>query len=94
MRISVCVLLLAITQFAMAADDYPVRPVRWIVPAPPGGGTDAVGRIVGAKLSELWKQQVVIDNRGGAQGGLGTALGARAGPTAIRLRLRTPGRSR
>jgi len=80
MRISVCVLLLAITQFAMAADDYPVRPVRWIVPAPPGGGTDAVGRIVGAKLSELWKQQVVIDNRGGAQGGLGTALGARAAP--------------
>ncbi len=76
MRISVGVLLLAITQFATAADDYPVRPVRWIVPAPPGGGTDAVGRIVGAKLSELWKQQVVIDNRGGAQGGLGTALGA------------------
>ena len=80
MRISVCVLLLAITQFAIAADDYPVRPVRWIVPAPPGGGTDAVGRIVGAKLSELWKQQVVIDNRGGAQGGLGTALGAKAAP--------------
>ena len=76
MRISVGVLLLAITQFATAADDYPVRPVRWIVPAPPGGGTDAVGRIVGAKLSELWKRQVVIDNRGGAQGGLGTALGA------------------
>ena len=80
MRISVCVLLLALTQSATAADDYPVRPVRWIVPAPPGGGTDAVGRIVGAKLSELWKQQVVIDNRGGAQGGLGTALGAKAAP--------------
>ena len=48
MRISVGVLLLAIIQFATAADDYPVRPVRWIVPAPPGGGTDAVGRIVGA----------------------------------------------
>ena len=63
-----------------AADDFPTRPVRWIVPAPPGGGTDAVGRIVGAKLSELWKQQVVIDNRGGAQGGLGTALGAKAAP--------------
>ena len=63
-----------------AADDFPTRPVRWIVPAPPGGGTDAVGRIVGAKLSEMWKQQVVIDNRGGAQGGLGTALGAKAAP--------------
>ncbi|MDB5811222.1 MAG: hypothetical protein JWN94_3344 [Betaproteobacteria bacterium] len=64
----------------LAADDFPSRPVRWIVPAPPGGGTDAVSRIVGAKLSELWKQQVVIDNRGGAQGGLGTALGAKAVP--------------
>ena len=63
-----------------AADTFPSRPVRWIVPTPPGGGTDAVGRIVGAKLSELWKQQVVIDNRGGAQGGLGTALGAKAAP--------------
>ncbi len=65
---------------ALAAEGYPVRPVRWIVPAPPGGGTDAVGRIVGAKLTELWSQQVIIDNRGGAQGGLGTALGAKAAP--------------
>ena len=64
----------------VAADTFPSRPVRWIVPTPPGGGTDAVGRIVGSKLSELWKQQVVIDNRGGAQGGLGTALGAKAAP--------------
>jgi tripartite-type tricarboxylate transporter receptor subunit TctC len=54
----------------LAAEGYPVRPVRWIVPAPPGGGTDAVGRIVGAKLAEFWGQQIVIDNRGGAQGGL------------------------
>ena len=65
---------------AKAADEFPTRPVRWIVPSPPGGGTDAVGRIVGNKLSEMWKQQVVIDNRGGAQGGLGTALGAKAAP--------------
>jgi tripartite-type tricarboxylate transporter receptor subunit TctC len=77
-------LLVVALAFAAApvrgADDFPVRPVRWIVPAPPGGGTDAVGRIVGAKLSEIWKQQVVIDNRGGAQGGLGTALVAKAAP--------------
>ena len=72
-------LALVATQ-AGAADDFPSRPVRWIVPSPPGGGTDAVGRIVGNKLSEMWKQQVVIDNRGGAQGGLGTALGAKAAP--------------
>jgi tripartite-type tricarboxylate transporter receptor subunit TctC len=74
------VLLATIAAPLFAADDFPTRPVRWIVPAPPGGGTDAVGRIVSAKLSEMWKQQVVIDNRGGAQGGLGTALGAKAAP--------------
>ena len=76
-------LLLAIGVFAApahAAESYPARPVRWIVPAPPGGGTDAVGRIVGAKLTDMWKQQVIIDNRGGVQGGLGTALAARAAP--------------
>ncbi len=38
---------------AIAAENFPSRPVRWIVPSPPGGGTDAVGRIVGAKLSEM-----------------------------------------
>ena len=65
---------------AVAADSYPNRPVRWIVPAPPGGGTDAVGRIVSAKLTEMWKQQIVIDNRGGAQGGLGTAIAAKSAP--------------
>jgi tripartite-type tricarboxylate transporter receptor subunit TctC len=70
---------------ALAAEGYPVRPVRWIVPAPPGGGTDAVGRIVGAKLAEFWGQQIVIDNRGGAQGGLGTALAARAAPDGYTL---------
>ncbi len=65
---------------AIAAENFPSRPVRWIVPAPPGGGTDAVGRIVGAKLAEIWGQQVIIDNRGGAQGGMGTAIGAKAAP--------------
>ena len=76
--LSIALILIAVP--AGAADDFPTRPVRWIVPSPPGGGTDAVGRIVGSKLSELWKQQVVIDNRSGAQGGLGTALGAKSAP--------------
>ena len=65
---------------ALAADGFPNRPVRWIVPAPPGGGTDAVARIVSPKLVEMWKQPVIIDNRGGAQGSLGTALGAKSPP--------------
>ena len=60
--------------------DFPSRPVRFVVPFPPGGGTDGFARILGARLTELWGQQVIVDNRGGAQGNIGTALGARAVP--------------
>jgi len=60
------------------AQAFPSRPVRFIVPFVPGGGTDTFARVVGAKLSEIWKQQVIIDNRPGAQGNIGTAIGARA----------------
>ena len=60
------------------AADFPDKPVRFIVPFPPGGGTDALARILAGKLTEYWGQQVIIDNRAGAQGGLGTALAAKA----------------
>ena len=60
--------------------EYPEKTVRFIVPFPPGGGTDALARILAAKLGESWGQQVIIDNRGGAQGSVGTALGAKAAP--------------
>ncbi len=60
------------------AAEFPEKSVRFIVPFPPGGGTDALARILAGKLTESWGQQVIIDNRGGAQGGLGTALGAKA----------------
>jgi len=63
---------------ALAADVYPDRPIRFIVPFPPGGGTDVLARLLGAKLTELWGPQILIDNRSGAQGNLGTALGAKA----------------
>jgi tripartite-type tricarboxylate transporter receptor subunit TctC len=62
----------------ISAADFPEKAVRFIVPFPPGGGTDALARILAAKLSESWGQQVIVDNRGGAQGSLGTALGAKA----------------
>jgi tripartite-type tricarboxylate transporter receptor subunit TctC len=65
---------------AGAGDAYPVRPIRWIVPAPPGGGTDAVSRIMAPKLTEIFKQQIVVDNRGGVQGSIATALVAKAPP--------------
>src|SRR5688572_13653781 len=64
---------------------YPDKPVRLIVPFPPGGGTDALGRILAAKLGELWSQQVIVENRAGAQGNIGTAAGARAAPDGYTL---------
>ncbi|MCC6532232.1 MAG: tripartite tricarboxylate transporter substrate binding protein [Burkholderiales bacterium] len=72
---------------AFAADRFPERPVRFIVPFPPGGGTDAFARIVGQKLSEIWGQQVIVDNRGGAQGNIGTQTGAKANPDGYTLML-------
>jgi tripartite-type tricarboxylate transporter receptor subunit TctC len=65
---------------ASAAEPFPARPIRLIVPYPPGGGTDIVGRVLGDKLHESLGQPVVIDNRGGAGGILGTELAAKAMP--------------
>jgi tripartite-type tricarboxylate transporter receptor subunit TctC len=62
------------------AGSYPTRPIRWIVPFPPGGAADLVSRAVGQKLTERLGQQIVIDNRAGAAGNVGTELAARAAP--------------
>ncbi|MBI4207605.1 MAG: tripartite tricarboxylate transporter substrate binding protein [Betaproteobacteria bacterium] len=59
---------------------YPARPIRFIVPFPPGGGNDIVGRIVAMRLGEALGQQVVVDNRGGAGGTIGTEITAKAPP--------------
>ena len=77
-----CALVLpcALALPALAQERFPEKPVRFIVPFPPGGGTDALARILGARLGELWGQQVIIENRAGAQGNIGTAAGARAAP--------------
>ena len=61
-----------------AAQNYPAGPIRIIVPFPPGGGTDILSRILAQKLNESWGQPVVVDNRGGASGTIGTALVAKA----------------
>jgi tripartite-type tricarboxylate transporter receptor subunit TctC len=67
-----------------AAQDWPSRPVTLIVPFPAGGGVDVIGRIVAEKLSAALGQQVIVDNRGGAAGVIGTRSPRRQRPTAIR----------
>ena len=64
----------------LAADAYPTRPIRLIVPFPPGGGTDIMGRLVASHLTDKLGVQTVVDNRGGAGGILGTELAAKANP--------------
>jgi tripartite-type tricarboxylate transporter receptor subunit TctC len=69
------------------AADYPTRQITLIVPYPPAGGVDAMARVVAAKLSDALKQQVVVENRGGAGGTLGTRAVARAAPDGYTLLL-------
>lgn len=78
---AVCVLLVLIHVPGLVhAAGYPNKPIRLIVPYPPGGGNDTLARMFAAKLVEAWQQQVVVDNRPGAGTTLGTAIAARAVP--------------
>jgi tripartite-type tricarboxylate transporter receptor subunit TctC len=61
-----------------AADNFPQRPVRMVVPYAAGGGADIVGRLIAQRLGESWAQQVVVDNRAGASGNIGTEIAARS----------------
>lgn len=74
---------------AAQTENYPSRPVRVISPFPAGGSVDLVARMVGAKLSESLGQQVVIDNRSGASGNIGTEVAARASPDGYTLMVHT-----
>lgn len=74
-----------VSQAAEAAGSYPERPIRVIVPFPPGGGTDLVARTLQPAWSARMGQQIVLDNRGGAQGLLGTAMAAQAAPDGYTL---------
>ena len=73
------VLVLGLLAATLAgAQDWPSKPIRFIVPYPPGGGTDVIARIVQNRLGEVLGQQVLIENRGGAGGALGTEQAANA----------------
>ena len=65
---------------ARAADAYPAKPVRFVVAFPPGGGTDIIARAIAQKLAERIAQQVVVDNRPGAGGNIGTDIVAKSAP--------------
>ena len=64
----------------VAAQSYPERPIRLVVPFPPGGGSDITGRVIAQKLGEALGQQIIVDNRGGAGGNIGTDIVAKAVP--------------
>ena len=75
------------TAFTAQAQDYPSRPIRLITPAAPGGTTDLLARIFGAKLSEAFKQQVIVDNRASASGVIAGEMTAKAPPDGYTLLL-------
>jgi tripartite-type tricarboxylate transporter receptor subunit TctC len=75
----------------MPAKNYPNRPVRWVVPFPPGASNDIIARLIAQKLTEAWSQQFVVDNRAGAGGLVGAETVARATPDGYTLLLANPG---
>jgi tripartite-type tricarboxylate transporter receptor subunit TctC len=74
------VVALAGLSTAVLAQDFPVRPIRFVVPQTAGGASDALARITGQKLGDQWGQQIIIDNRGGAGGNIGTDIVSKSAP--------------
>jgi tripartite-type tricarboxylate transporter receptor subunit TctC len=73
-------LLLCLCASSALAQQFPSKPVRWIVPFPPGGATDIIARIVAQKMTEAWSQPVIVENRAGAAGAIGSDAVAKSAP--------------
>ena len=84
-RLATCCAIVATALPVALAQNYPNRPIRIIAQFTPGTSTDILARVIGQKLTETWGQQVVIDNRPGAGGVVGTELGAKAAPDGYTL---------
>ncbi len=89
--LATCVVLIGLSAPALHAEPFPVRPVTIIVAFPPGGGTDIVARKLAQRLSVRWGQPVIVDNKAGAAGTIGTTAVARADPNGYTLLMATLG---
>src|SRR5260221_6390504 len=85
MKKTLLFVIAALISASAQAQSWPQNPVRFIVPFPPGGATDISARLLGEKLSSIWGQQVIIENRGGAGGSVGAAEAARSAPDGYTL---------
>jgi tripartite-type tricarboxylate transporter receptor subunit TctC len=89
--LAVALAVAAQTGSSRAQADYPTRTVKLIVPYPPGGGTDLLARLLAQQLEQKWKQSVIVENVGGAEGNIGAEKVARAAPDGYTLLLSAPG---
>lgn len=85
--VSACIALSLLGASNASAQAYPSKPIRLIVPYPPGGGVDAAGRVIGQALTEQLGQQIIVDNRSGATGRIGTEMVAKSQPDGYTLLL-------